>query len=126
MADLLAYHNPDRMGYAASNEAAVLTNKRLGRSILGCRIWLVEGVGRPRRYFLRGWFIASEIDPDGEEGFRSRISGTVARFLTPNVDITDEPWFPALRCSQGSFAFGLQTMTDPCFVAAFERLCRRR
>jgi hypothetical protein len=81
---------------------------------------------KPRRYFLRGWFIASEIESGDDEGYRWRISGQEAHFVTPMVDITSKTWFLDLRRSQGNFAFGLQAIRDTRFVRGLNRASAAR
>jgi hypothetical protein len=115
------------MGFsvAASREPYFLTNKRVSREAIGTRVWLLTGEGRPRRYYLRGTFTVHRLESGADEGFRTRVWGAGARFLSPMVEVTDAEWFDAFRRSQGSFAFGFQAIADPRFVRALERTLRR-
>ena len=121
--DILVYHNPDSMGYPASDvkEPVIVTNKRVGRETIGDRIWLITGEGQPRRYFLRGVFTVNKIESGEDEGFRTRVWGNEARFFRPMVELSDTKWFPDLRRSQGNFAFGFQVMNVPRFVRGLEK-----
>lgn len=115
MADLVVYHNPDSMGYPATEVVTpvVLTNKRISRRVVGSRLWLLTGEGQPRRYFLRATFLVTEVEASDAERFRTRISGQQAQFFAPMIDLTDEDWFAAFRRGQGNFAFGCQVIRDP-------------
>jgi hypothetical protein len=125
--DAVVYHSPERMGYsvAGSREPYFLTNKRVSRGALGTRVWLITGEGRPRRYWLRGTFTVASLESGDDEGFRLRVRGRGARWLSPMVDLTDAEWFDAFRRSQGSFAFGFQGIADARFVRALERALER-
>jgi hypothetical protein len=127
MKDVLVYHNPDSMGYPASEvtEPVIVTNKRVGAEALGDRIWLITGEGRPRRYFLRGFFTATRVESAEDKGFRTRVWGDQAHFTKSMIEITDEEWFPDLRQSQGNFAFGYQVIKDPRFVRGLVRTFQR-
>ena len=120
--DAVVYHSPERMGFsvAASREPYFLTNKRVAPDAVGTRVWLLTGEGRPRRYWLRGTFTVARVESGADEDFRLRVWGADARWLDPMVDVTDAEWFDALRRSQGSFAFGFQTIADPRLVRALE------
>ncbi|MEO7733556.1 MAG: hypothetical protein ABIY55_21515 [Kofleriaceae bacterium] len=123
MKDVLVYHNPDAMGYPASEvkEPVIVTNKRVGEDAKGDRIWLITGEGRPRRYFLRGWFTVSEVVSGEDDGFRTQVSGSKAHFFRPMREISDEVWLPDFRRSQGNFAFGYQVIGQPRFVRGLEK-----
>lgn len=123
MRDVLVYHNPDSMGYPASDvmEPVIVTNKRVGEEAIGDRIWLITGEGRPRRYYLRGYITASGIQSGDDDGFRTRVSGDKGHFSNGLIDISDEEWLPELKRSQGNFAFGYQIIKDPRFVRGLER-----
>jgi hypothetical protein len=121
------YHNAESMGYEASEvtEPVVVTNKRVSAGAIGSRLWLLVGLGRPRRFYLRGTFVVAEIESGADEGYRTRIWGRDARFFEPMIALNDEPWFEDFKRSQGSFAFGYQTIRDERFVRGLERCARR-
>jgi hypothetical protein len=117
------YHNPERMGYSVAGyrRACFLTNKRVTAGAVGTRVWLLTGEGRPRRYYLRGTFTVARFESAADEGFRWRVWGEGARYFVPLIDVTDAGWFDPFRRSQGSFAFGWQTIAEARFVRALER-----
>lgn len=127
MKDVIVYHNPDAMGYAASEvtDPVIVTNKRVSSEAIGDRIWLITGEGQPRRYYLCGYFNATEVEPAEDEGFRTRVRGEHTHFTRKMIAISDEEWFPDLRRSQGNFAFGYQVIKEPRFVQGLEEAIRR-
>jgi hypothetical protein len=116
------YHNPERMGFSVAGDRRgyFLTDKRVGRGAVGSRVWLLTGEGRPRRYYLRGTLTVAGVEPADEDGFRWRVWGEDARYFVPMLDVTDAEWFEPFRRSQGSFAFGWQTIAEERFVRALE------
>ena len=124
--EFLCYHSPEKMGYPASEVRSleILTNKRVSSDVVGARVWLVTGEGRPRTYYLRGWFRIDTIESGDDEGYRLRIAGREGRRLHPMPVLNEEPWFARLRRSQGSFAFGFQAIGDASLVRALEGVAR--
>jgi hypothetical protein len=122
MPDVVVYHNPDSMGWPASevHEPDIVTNKPVSNAFVGSRIWLLTGEGKPRRFFLRGVFTISEIGGGEERWFRTRIRGVEARFFTPMIELTGQGWFQDLKRSQGNFAFGFQRISDERLIRALE------
>ena len=125
--DYVAYHSAEAMGYPASavRTLTIVTNKRVAPGALGARVWLVAGEGRPRRYYLRGWFTVDTVESGADEGYRTRVHGTSGALFRPMRPIDGEPWFDDFRRSQGSFAFGFQRIADRRFVRALERAAAR-
>ena len=122
MAEVIVYHNPDSMGYPASQvvEPVILTNKRVSKDAVGDRIWLITGDGKPRKFFLRGFFIATNVESGEEEGFRTRVMGVNEHFFSPMIELKGA-WFEDLKRSQGNFAFGYQVVTEGRFVQGLEK-----
>jgi len=107
------YHNPDIVGtdvaYVAEHEEfAVGTNKTPPRGLLGSRVWLIGGEGRPRRYFLCYHFLADRVVDAPDDHFRYTISGAEGRRFVPPLDLTDEPWFAAFLKFNANFSLGLR------------------
>ncbi len=116
MEHYVQYHNPDIVGtdvdYVAEHEDfAVGTNKRPG-NILGHRIWLIGGEGRPRRYYLCYSFIADKIVDAHDGQFRYTISGTAGQRFIPPRDLTDEPWFGLFLRYNANFSLGLRRIPE--------------
>jgi hypothetical protein len=116
----IQYHNPDTMGYDASTltEFAVFTNKPAPQDIIGSKVWLLTGSGKPRSYFLVLWFMADEVQ-SSVRGFKTCIRGNRGAFLKPTICLDQEEWFPGLRRSQANFV-GFRRISDERFVHGLE------
>jgi hypothetical protein len=108
------------MGYDASTitEFAILTNKPAPQDIIGSKVWLLTGRGRPRSYFLVLWFMADEVK-SSVRGFSTCIRGDQGAFLKPTICLDQEEWFPDLRRSQANFV-GFRSISDERFVRGLE------
>ena len=122
MRHLVAYHNPEKMGYSADEvtDLCVVTNKAVD-SLIGDRIWLIQGEGKPRKYVLRGTFIVASTGPDEEDGFRYVVRGYEGELFVPHIPVGILPWFERFKRSQGNFAFGLQPI-DEAVVRELKRI----
>jgi hypothetical protein len=129
MSHYVVYHNPDIMGYSASqipsNKFSVLTNKSAGADVQGSTIWLVTGEGTLRNYYLVLRFTADVIESGEAEGFATKISSTTGERFSPLRRIDEEEWFPDFRHSQGNFSLGLQRISDERFIKGFEEVAGR-
>jgi len=97
----------------------VATNKPMAKKKLkGSRVWLIGGIGKPRRYYLCYNFLADSVDErDGE--FRYIISGQEGNFFKPPILLNDFSWFRDFMRSQQNFSLGLREI-DEVYVAKFE------
>src|SRR5262245_29123025 len=123
MRHYVAYHNPEKMGYSAEEvtELCIVTNKAV-ENLIGDRIWLIQGEGKPRKYVLRGTFIVASVGADTEDGFRYVVRGREGALFQPYIPIGTLPWFERFKMSQGNFAFGLQRISDPAVVEELKRV----
>lgn len=82
MPDYVVYHNPDKRGFSAAEctDFRVLANKPAPNEVIGSRIWLLTGEGRPRKYYLASTFIAENVTHDDAEGFQNCISAAPSGF----------------------------------------------
>lgn len=125
MTDFVAYHNPDTMGYEADEVDGFnfLTNKNVP-SVVGSRVWMLTGKGRPRTYYLVGHFTPTTRSRYGLAGFAWRIDGPPnSGIQLPKrswLALNDEEWFSEFRVSQGNFGLGLQPIRDKRFVRGLE------
>ena len=111
------YHNPDKMGgpyRRGTGSFRVVTNKAFD-GIAGSYIWLVTGIGKPRRYFICQAFIADEVVAHSDPPFGFRVSGKIGSDY--EVEIGHLNWFPELRRIMGNFAFGFQSITDQRIIS---------
>ncbi|MBK9528105.1 MAG: hypothetical protein IPO41_07235 [Acidobacteria bacterium] len=124
MKDFIVYHNPDIMGYPVSNHGtlSVLTNKKV-TDVVGDRVWLLTGEGRPRRYFLCAWFFIDQVESGEADGFVTCLRGETGKSFDPLIPIeSTEDWFKNFRTAQGNFAFGFSVITKDETVARLEKL----
>lgn len=72
MATYIQYHNTDKIGWAPLDDApfrqtalSVYTRAATARNAVGGTVYLVVGLGRPRRYYLWERFTVGEVREDG-------------------------------------------------------------
>ncbi|MBK9173227.1 MAG: hypothetical protein IPM28_09515 [Chloracidobacterium sp.] len=126
MKDFVVYHNPNAMGYPAGEhpELTVLTNKRVS-DVIGDRVWLLTGEGKPRKFFLCAWFFIDHIDSGEDEGFATCISGTTGRKFDPMIPIDkNAEWFHDLKQEQGNFAWGFSKIKSEAAIGELEKLAQ--
>lgn len=97
------------MGRSAWNLDFGALSNRLHPAAVGRRIWVIAGEGRPRQYYLVGWFIvnrvarASGVDADFDWAYSGK-KGRLTRRASADNEITKKTWFPALRRACANFA----------------------
>lgn len=121
MKNYVQYHKIEEYGPASTSEPIYICTNKQKPNVIGNKIWLFSGEGRPRRYFLSAVFIADRFFPVPDPNFYFRIDGEIGRRFAPPVEVTHFPWFHEMRRQQGNFAFGLNELDDR-FVAYLERL----
>ncbi|MCA1717636.1 MAG: hypothetical protein LC781_12710 [Actinobacteria bacterium] len=128
MTDFVVYHNPDVMGYRAESvdRLAIVTDKS-ANGVDGHQIWVLTGEGRPRTYYLCGWFVADRVTPDPSLRFATMVTGSSGKMLPKRSwpILNDQEWFPSLRCSQDNFAFGLQPISDSDVIRGLKQLAAK-
>lgn len=123
--DYVQYHNSEKMGsscleFSPDDDFGIVTSKRISSNLLGNRIWLIGGIGKPRKYYLCYNFIADEIlELDDEFGLE--VNGREGQFFHPPIFLNDFPWFKDFLKSQASFSLGLQRI-DEKFVRELEKI----
>jgi hypothetical protein len=122
MNEYVVYHNPDVMGSSVLEVAtpSIVTNKPAPADLIGSRVWLLTGEGRPRQFFIRAHFVAARIGSAHGAGYQTRVTGTNARFFAPMVELPRNADVHDFRRRQGNFAFGLQKISDPRHVRLLE------
>ena len=120
----LAYHNADGMGFAMfedgpTNEMGFLTRKSV-QNMVGNTIWVVEGIGKPKKYFFRGYFIVDEVLSDDVDDQLYHVLGK-GEPIAHDVPLNNEFWFPSLKRMQGNFGFGIQALRAE-YVEKFDGL----
>lgn len=107
MKDLIIYHNPDVLGFPAKNisDLSAFTRQPNDR-VKGERVWVITAEGQPRRYFLRSWFVVSEIQQSERGLGETVLKGVEGKVFDPMPELNDFDWFAELRKTEGNFRFG--------------------
>ena len=113
------------MGYDATDveNLRIYTNKVLG-NLIGARVWLIAGEGKPRKFQLRATFIVNNIDASDKPEFLTRVTGKEGQFLHPMPVLNGELWFDALKKAHGNFAFGFQPIDNHIWLAGLRDVLR--
>jgi hypothetical protein len=95
MAHYIVYQNRERMGsyLGKGNPSSYCVTNKCSRCKEGDTVWFIQGLGKPRRYFLEGNFVVNKIEQGQFEGFRYRMSGPGKDFDT-QATLNNLPWFP--------------------------------
>jgi hypothetical protein len=126
----VAYHNADQEGHRFNNGRAIrpggsgwwFTAKLYRKeTILGNRLWGIEGSGSPKRYQLVSTGIITRLilrkRSAPYQGKRLEVQFR-ADVALQRADITDLSWFRRLREEQRSFSYGLSKIKDRKVIAA--------
>lgn len=120
MLDYVVYHKAEVMGYEVIDvDNLAIYTKKPTEGVIGSRVWLIAGEGRPRKYMLRAMFIISAIEASDKPAFKSKVTGKAGHLLNPMPILNTEPWFPSFVEEQGRFAFGFNQIKN---TVAIERL----
>ena len=106
------YHKTEEYGPASHAGPIYICTNKFKPEVVGNRVWLFSGEGRPRRYFLNAIFIADRFFPMQDPDFFFRVDGAEGRRFDPPIEVTAYPWFYELRRLQGNFAFGLNALNE--------------
>jgi hypothetical protein len=129
MQHFVAYHNSEKQGHAY-NDGRIVRQGRVGQwstgrpylreTLLGNRLWGIEGSGSPKRYRL----VSSGIIFDFDKRKRPALSRVAVRADSTlrRTDVTDFSWFKKLLEEQRSFSYGLRKIKDRSVIAALEAL----
>lgn len=87
-------------------------------SLIGNKIWVIEGRGLPRQYRIVSTGTITNVGPQRrpEAYRREREEGLSIQFRVDDfddpVDVTNYEWFSRLRASLQNFSFGFTRLTD--------------
>ncbi len=109
----LGYHNAEEGGPYA-HDGRFFTAKSFRReTLIGDRLWVVEGRGSPRQYRIVSTGIINEVSVETRpEKYRTseKEDGLTIRFevdeFNDPLDVTSFEWFKKLRLSQQNFSRG--------------------
>ncbi len=129
MEHYVQYHNADVRGFScfelSPNEGfSIVTNKALAKTkLVGNRVWLIGGEGKPRRYYLCLTFIVEQVEEIKGE-FQYLASGQKGQFFDPPIFLNDLPWFKDFLHSQQNFSMGLRKIKST-YVAALQKISKQ-
>lgn len=119
MDNYVQYHNSEAMGISClelandeGNGFSIATNKSISK-LIGNRIWLIGGIGKPRKYYLCYYFLVDEIEPsDSDPYFKYCVTGQQGKVFNPAILLNDFHWFKAFLKSQQNFSLGLRKIKE--------------
>lgn len=106
MKHYVQYHNTEKQGRLRSRSdgrMAIVTSRPVSK-LIGQRIWLVSGEGRPRRYQLESTFVADKV----RESDINTVSGADGTHFDLPVPLSGLPWFADFLRLQQNFSLGLR------------------
>ncbi|HJV72804.1 MAG TPA: HNH endonuclease [Noviherbaspirillum sp.] len=118
MEHFIAYHSAPKMGYELKKSTGKLRFSSRKQAILnkavGNTVWVIQGVRNSSKmtYFLRGKYIADQVNVDDQSDDLYIISGRLVQEFAPQVPLNDFDWFPALFESQRNFSLGFNRIND--------------
>lgn len=126
--DYVQYHNSEAMGVSClelvdSNESdfSIATSRPVSK-LTGSRIWLIGGIGKPRKYYLCYYFFVDEIEPsEGYSSFKYSVYGQRGKIFKPAILLNNVQWFKGFLKSQQNFSLGLRKI-EKRYVDKLEKL----
>lgn len=123
MSDYVVYHNAEAMGrsliadHAYDDSYGFVTNKDISKLKTGTHtIWMIEGTGRPRKYYLCQKFT---VNP---KGIRRNVGGdwkyeadgksTGSEFYKYKILLNDFDWFPNFLKRMANFSLGFTELKE--------------
>jgi hypothetical protein len=122
MKDYVVYHNPDKMGGRVRDfpSCEAVTGKTVKENVIGSRVWLITGEGKPRTFLLRSCFIVDQVLTRGHEEYKTKLTGSDCRIFEPMIELEGR-WFHTFKRKQGNFSRGFQVI-DADSVLQLEKL----
>lgn len=122
MKHFVVYHHPDTMGYTVDEgEGMSIVTSKPVEKLIGNRVWLLTGEGKPRKYYLHSTFVVDSVKEDVGARFPNVAQGR-GRLFKPAIELGNFDWFSQLRRSQQNFRFGLHPVTDESLIRELLRV----
>ena len=111
--EFVGYHNRPKMGYPLEDVQgfAMLTSKSPFH-LKGHHIWVVEGLGSPRQYYVRQRFLVDDVEASIVDGFDYRFYGTQGVKFDSDVSLRTFDWFSDFMKTVGNFGIGAQVLSE--------------
>src|ERR1700730_7973954 len=125
MRHYVTYHNTDIMGYPCDqtnvSPFSIVTDKPVS-NLLGNKLWLISGEGKPRKYFLCSVFVVDKVSEDKASRYKNLATGERGAALRPPIQLDKSTWFGDFLRSQQNFRFGVSEIKDQRFITELDRL----
>ena len=109
--EFVAYHNRPKMGYPlADGPRFGMLTSRSPFHLVGHNVWVVEGFGSPRNYYIRQRFLVDGVEQSNVEGFDYRYYGQQGVNFESTVSVRNFDWFPGFLITVGNFGIGAQEL----------------
>ncbi|HQZ65383.1 MAG TPA: HNH endonuclease [Planctomycetaceae bacterium] len=124
--DYVAYHSADLMGgpLGSGPPFGMLTRKPVAH-LMGQHVWVIEGRGRKKQYFLKHRFVVDTVDEIDDDHFRFRFSGEDGIDFTTEIALSPLPWFKDFLKAVANFSIGVSTL-KPEYLAHFHEISNLR
>lgn len=121
----IQYHNTEAMGYPCDaedgNYFSIMTNKSVA-NLVGNKVWLISGEGKPRKYYLCEAFIVDEVgEGDKRSAFKYYASGEGIPFRPP-IPLSNLSWFKGFLADYQNFSLGLRDVREERYILELEQL----
>lgn len=107
------------LDFDESEGFGIVTSKPVSK-LMGSRVWLIGGIGKPRKYYLCYNFLVDTIEPSNSD-FKYIVDGQKGNFFKPAKLLNDYPWFKDFLKNQQNFSMGLRKI-EKVFVDEFEKV----
>ena len=124
--DYVAYHSQDVMGSEVGDGPPYgMLSRKPVRHLAGNTIWVIEGRGKKKQYFLKHRFHVDAVEEIDDEFFRFRYFGETGENFSPEIPLSTEAWFKDFLKAVANFSIGVAKL-KPEFLSRFERLANLR
>jgi hypothetical protein len=124
MKHYVAYHNAEKRGFSCTESddeglMTIVTNGSL-EGVLGSRVWLINGEGKPRTFSLCSTFVVEEVWENTGDEYRNCATGEGGVIFRPPIPLNGLDWFADLVKSQYNFQFGVREIVERDYIAALQ------
>ena len=124
--DYVAYHGQSVMGSELGDGPPFgMRSRKPVRHLVGNTVWVVEGRGKKKQYFLKQRFHVDTVEEIVDEYFRFQYVGQTGDNFTPEIPLSSESWFKDFLKGVANFSIGVSALR-PEFLSRFEGLTNGR
>ena len=120
--DYVAYHSQDIMGSELGDGPPFgMYSKKSVRHLMGKAVWVIEGRGTPKQYYLKHRFVVDSVKEVESEYFRFEYTGAEGKNFIPEILLSNQPWFRDFLRAGANFSLGVSEL-KPEFLRRFLEL----